>query len=350
MTNGSSGASMVARRKPSPGGTANSSGTTSPGCAAAFYISGDRNCASRAEPFPCVIFPMPRMKTKRIQVQSSVGPYSILCGAGALRQAARAIAELGHFSSAHLVSSPKVWRAVGKNVERAFGVKNPRTVHLIDDAESAKNLRTVEALCRTLIRSGADRKSLLIAVGGGVIGDVAGFAAAAYLRGISLVHVPTTVVAQVDSSIGGKTGVNLPEGKNLIGAFYPPKLVVADPDLLRTLPHRELRSGLYEVVKYGIIADGILFEYLERHMPALLRRDPKALSWVIERSVRIKARIVSKDEREGGLRQILNFGHTLGHALEAATGYRRFVHGEAIGWGMVAATLLGVAENQIRER
>src|SRR5260370_9252502 len=154
---------------------------------------------------------MPRMKTKRIQVQSSAGPYSILCGAGDVQQAARAIAELGHFSSAHLVSSPKVWRTVGKNVERGFGVKNPRAVHLIDDAESAKNLRTVEALCRTLIRSGLDRKSLLVAVGGGVIGDVAGFAAAAYLRGIALVHVPTTVVAQVDSSIGGHTRACLPD-------------------------------------------------------------------------------------------------------------------------------------------
>src|SRR5258708_26046898 len=186
---------------------------------------------------------MPRMKTKRIQVQSCAGPSSILCGVGALRQAARAIAELGRFSSAHFVSSPKVWRATGKNVQRSFSVKDPRAVHLIDDAESAKNLRTVEALCRTLIRSGADRKSLLIAVGGGVIGDIAGFAAAAYLRGIALVHVPTTAVAQVDSSIGGKTGANFPEGKNLIGAFYPPRLVLSDPEVLRSLPQREFRGG-----------------------------------------------------------------------------------------------------------
>src|SRR6266852_2880515 len=165
---------MVARRKPSPGGTANSSGTTSPGCAAAFYITRDSNCASRAGPFPCVTFPMPRMKTKRIQVQSSVRPYAILCGASALRQAAREVAKLGRVSSTHLVSSPRVWRAV------------------------AESVRTVEALCRTLMRSGADRKPLLIAVGGGVIGDLAGFVAASYLRGIALVHVPTTVVAQVD--------------------------------------------------------------------------------------------------------------------------------------------------------
>jgi 3-dehydroquinate synthase len=223
-------------------------------------------------------------------------------------------------------------------------------VVLFDDSETSKRLATVEQIARKLIRAGADRHATLIAVGGGVVGDVGGFAAASYLRGVRLVHVPTTLVAQVDSSIGGKTGVDLPEGKNLIGAFYPPKLVIADPDVLRTLPHRELRSGLYEVVKYGIVADRKLFAYLERRMPALLRRDPKALSWVIERSARIKGRVVSEDEREVGLRQILNFGHTFGHALEAATGYRRFVHGEAIGWGMMAVTLLGLAKNQIPER
>src|SRR5712691_6706810 len=332
---------MVARRKPSPRGTANSSGTANRGGSAAFYISGDRNCASRAEPFPCVTFPMPRMKTKRIQVQSSVGPYSILCGAGALRQAARAIAELGRFSSAHFLSSPKVWRAVGKNVQRGFGVKNPRAVHLIDDAESAKNLRTVEALCRTLIRSGADRKSLLIAVGGGVIGDVAGFAAAAYLRGIALVHVPTTVVAQVDSSIGGKTGVNLPEGKNLIGAFYPPRLVLSDPELLRTLPEREFRGGLAEIVKHAVIADAKMFAYLESNMERVERRERAALAYLIPRNVAIKAQVVSRDERESGLREILNFGHTFGHALESITHYKRFQHGEAVAWGMIAASFLG---------
>jgi 3-dehydroquinate synthase len=281
------------------------------------------------------------MKTKRIQVQSSVGPYSILCGAGALRQAARAIAELGRFSSAHFVSSPKVWRAVGKNVQRGFGVKNPRAVHLIDDAESAKNLRTVEALCRTLIRSGADRKSLLIAVGGGVIGDIAGFAAAAYLRGIALVHVPTTAVAQVDSSIGGKTGVNLPEGKNLIGAFYPPHLVLSDPELLRSLPEREFRGGLAEIVKHAVIADAKMFAYLESNMEKVERRDRAALAYLIPRNVAIKAQVVSRDERESGLREILNFGHTFGHALESITHYKRYRHGEAVAWGMMAAALLG---------
>ncbi len=256
------------------------------------------------------------MKTKRIQVQSSAGSYSILCGAGALRQAARAIAELGRFSSAHFVSSPKVWRATGKNVQRSFSVKNPRAVHLIDDAESAKNLRTVEALCRTLIRSGLDRKSLLVAVGGGVIGDVAGFAAAAYLRGIALVHVPTTVVAQVDSSIGGKTGVNLPEG-------------------------HEFRGGLAEIIKHAVIADAKMFAYLESNMERVERRDRAALAYLIPRNVEIKAQVVSRDERESGLREILNFGHTFAHALESITHYKRYQHGEAVAWGMMAAALLG---------
>jgi 3-dehydroquinate synthase len=207
----------------------------------------------------------------------------------------------------------------------------------------------VEAIARTLSHAGADRHSVLVAVGGGVVGDVAGFAAATYLRGVRIVHVPTTLVAQVDSSIGGKTGVDLPEGKNLVGAFHPPKLVVADPEMLRTLPHREYRSGLYEVVKYGIIADPKLFRFLETHMNAVLRRDPAALDWIIPRCIAIKARVVNKDEREHGLRKILNFGHTLGHALEAATAYKRFLHGEAIAWGMMAATLLGVATNRTRE-
>jgi 3-dehydroquinate synthase len=240
-----------------------------------------------------------------------------------------------------------VWRSCG----RALGRKIPgaRRPILFDDRESAKRLSTVEGIARQLVRAGADRRAVLVAVGGGVVGDVAGFVAATYLRGVRLVQIPTTLVAQVDSAIGGKTGVNLPEGKNLVGAFYPPKLVIADPGVLRTLPHREFRSGLYEVVKYGVIADENLFAFLERRMGAVLRRDPAALAYIISRSAAIKADVVTRDERESGLRQILNFGHTLGHALEAATGYRRFLHGEAIGWGMIAATLLGVATGHLSD-
>jgi len=286
----------------------------------------------------------------KIRIHSSAGSYDVRCARGDLARVAQLTTRLGDSTGTYFLSSPRVWNLWGRKIAAGFRGRQNRGVILFDDSETAKRLATVEQIARQLIRAGADRHATLVAVGGGVVGDIGGFVAASYLRGVRLVHVPTTLVAQVDSSIGGKTGVNLPEGKNLIGAFYPPKLVVADPDVLRTLPHRELRSGLYEVVKYGFIADSKLFVYLERHMPALLRRDAKALSWVIERSIRIKARIVGKDERESRLRQILNFGHTLGHALEAATGYRRFVHGEAIGWGMIAATLLGMAGKEIRER
>src|SRR5580658_8630159 len=288
----------------------------------------------------------------KIRIRSSAGPYDVYCASGILKRAGTLAASLPHARDVIVLSSPNVWQNWGRSISRILkrGAKKLRiTTILFDDAESSKDLQTIELIVRELSRSGADRRSVIIAVGGGVVGDVAGFAAASYLRGVRLVHIPTTLVAQVDSSIGGKTGVNLPEGKNLVGAFYPPELVIADPKVLLTLPHREYRSGLYEVVKYGIIADPDLFAYLERHMLALLRRDPKALAWVITRCIHIKAHVVARDEREGGLRHILNFGHTLGHALEAATRYRRFLHGEAIAWGMLAATLFGLATDRLRE-
>jgi 3-dehydroquinate synthase len=181
----------------------------------------------------------------------------------------------------------------------------------------------------------------LVAVGGGVVGDVAGFAAASYLRGVELVHIPTTLVSQVDSSIGGKTGVNLPEGKNLVGSFYPPRLVLTDPELLRTLSNREFRGGLAEVVKHAVIADAKMFAMLEKDMEKVLRRDRQTLSFLIPRNMEIKARAVSRDERESGMREILNYGHTFAHALESVTKYRRYQHGEAVAWGMIAAAFLG---------
>jgi len=288
----------------------------------------------------CYIENLSRMKITRIRVQSSAGPYSVVAGPGAIGRAAREIAALGHFSSVHIVSSPKVWRAVGK-IERGLRFSNRNGVHLFNDAESAKHLGSVEQIARSLCRAGADRKSLLIAVGGGVVGDVAGFAAASYLRGVALVHIPTTLVAQVDSSIGGKTGVNLPEGKNLVGAFYPPRLVIADPDLLRTLADREFRGGLAEVIKHAVIADAPMFAQLERDFDKVLRRDRDALASLIPRNVQIKARVVSRDERESGLREMLNFGHTFAHALESVTHYCRYQHGEAVAWGMMAAAFLG---------
>src|SRR6516225_10098896 len=281
------------------------------------------------------------MKITRIQVQSSAGPYSVFAGAGAIGRAVREIEALGHFSSVHIVSSPKVWRAVGKIVRRSMRLSKRDTMHLFNDTESSKHLGSVEKIARALCRAGADRKSLVIAVGGGVVGDVAGFVAASYLRGVALVHVPTTLVAQVDSSIGGKTGVNLPEGKNLVGAFYPPRLVITDPDLLGTLTDREFRGGLAEVVKHAVIADAPMFARLERDLDKILRRDREALGSLIPRNVEIKARVVSRDERESGLREILNFGHTFAHALESATRYRHYRHGEAVAWGMMAAAFLG---------
>jgi 3-dehydroquinate synthase len=284
-----------------------------------------------------------------IRIESATGDYNVYCGAGTLRRTGALLARLRDVTGVFILASPTVWSYWGRGVMRALAKHKPLKVILFDDDEASKDLQTIEALTRQLVLAGADRHAAIVAVGGGVVGDVAGFAAATYLRGVRVVHVPTTLVAQVDSSVGGKTGVNLAEGKNLVGAFYPPKFVVADPAMLLTLPHREYRSGLYEVIKYALIADPELFTFLERRMLALLRRDSDALAWVIARCIGIKAHIVAKDEREGGLREILNFGHTLGHALEAATKYRRFRHGEAIAWGMIYAALLGVATNRFKE-
>lgn len=278
---------------------------------------------------------------KKISVRAANGSYDVLCGRGALRDLPRMVDHLGQNGAVFAVSSPRVWRRWGKRVEKLLGDARGGTI-LIDDGETAKNLATVERASRDLVRAGADRRALLVAVGGGVVGDVVGFVAASYARGIALVHVPTTVVAQVDSAIGGKTGVNLPEGKNLVGAFYPPKGVVADPDVLATLPPREFRSGIYEIIKYGVIGDTKLFDFLEKSMGQVLRRERAALAFVIERSIAQKARVVSEDERESGLREILNFGHTFAHALESVTRYRKYLHGEAVGWGMLAASRLAV--------
>jgi 3-dehydroquinate synthase len=290
----------------------------------------------------CVTFQMSlKMNREPISVKSSAGSYSVLCCSGILQSAAKEIARLGKFSSAHVITSPGVWRALRTRIQRGLGVRKSATLHLMNDLESAKTLRTVESLSRALIKSGADRKSLLIAVGGGVVGDLAGFVAASYLRGVGLIHVPTTLVAQVDSSIGGKTGVNLPEGKNLVGAFYPPRAVLTDPETLRTLPAREFRAGLAEVIKHSVIADPPMFSYLEKNIDKVLGHDKASLEYLIPRNVRIKARVVSLDERESGLREILNFGHTFAHALESITRYRRYRHGEAVAWGMMAAALLG---------
>jgi 3-dehydroquinate synthase len=191
-----------------------------------------------------------------------------------------------------------------------------------------------------MVDAKADRKSLLVAFGGGVVGDCAGFLAAIFLRGIPVVQVPTTVVAQLDASIGGKTGVNLRAGKNLVGAFHQPRAVLVDPDVLQTLADREYRSGLFEALKCGVIRDTALFGFMQKHAEKILRRDRKALARVITSSIQVKASVVSADEKESDLRRILNFGHTVGHALESATGYSHFLHGEAVAWGMIAAAAI----------
>ena len=264
------------------------------------------------------------------------------CARGALARAGELVGALGPATGVALLSSPRVWKLWGPPLRRQFarrGARPPATV-LFADGEPAKTLATLEKICRGLAAAGLDRRGVIVAVGGGVVGDVAGFAAATYLRGVRLVHVPTTLVAQVDSAIGGKTGVNLPEGKNLVGAFYQPALVLADPQLLHTLPDRQFRSGIYEVIKYAILGDRHLFEFLENRMPELLRRDRSALDWVLPRCIGAKAQIVSRDEREAGPREALNLGHTFGHALESLTRYRRYLHGEAVGWGLIAAARL----------
>ena len=210
----------------------------------------------------------------------------------------------------------------------------------LEPGEKHKSLASVEKLLRQMAQADGDRGSLLIAFGGGIVGDVGGFLAAIYMRGIHYVQVPTTFLAQVDSSVGGKTGVNLPEGKNLVGSFNHPLAVFADIGVLATLPDRELRAGLMESVKAGIIRDRTLVRFMEEHVEDVLGRDAKALEKVIAASIRMKAGVVNRDERENGLRMILNLGHTVGHALEQVTGYKTLLHGEAVGWGMIAALYL----------
>jgi 3-dehydroquinate synthase len=217
----------------------------------------------------------------------------------------------------------------------------PTSLVTIPPGERHKNLRTVARLYERLLENGLDRQSLLVTLGGGVLGDIGGFVAATYLRGIPFVQAPTTLLAQVDASVGGKTGVDLRQGKNLVGSFHQPRAVIIDTDTLRTLPLRELRSGLAEVVKYGIISDEPFFRLVAQSLPRLLRRDSEATAAAVVRSCEIKARVVEADETEQGLRAILNFGHTVGHALESVTGYRRYRHGEAISIGMVSAGLIG---------
>ena len=218
------------------------------------------------------------------------------------------------------------------------------TVHRADvpAGEPSKSLSRLEELCEAAVAAGLDRKATIVALGGGVVGDLGGFLAASYLRGVGLVQIPTSLLAMVDSSVGGKTGVNLASGKNLVGAFYQPRQVIAELEFLTTLSEREFLSGMAEVIKYGIIHDAVLFDYLEKEVDAIRARDMSCLEYLVARSCEIKAEVVAADEREGGLRAILNYGHTLGHAIEQVAGYGELLHGEAIAIGMVYASELSV--------
>jgi 3-dehydroquinate synthase len=286
------------------------------------------------------------MDPTRIGVTTPSRSYAVTLSDGAIDRLGRVLDDAGAPERRFVVSSPLVWRLHGDRFSRATGIDDPI---LVPDGERYKQIATVSRVWDALVRANADRASTLITFGGGVIGDMAGFAAATYLRGVALVHVPTTLLAQVDSAIGGKVGVNHPLGKNMIGSFYQPHAVVVDPSVLGTLPRREFRAGLYEVIKYGMTSSAGLFDRLRRERAAIFARDPQVLTAIIGESCRIKASVVSADEREAGPRRILNFGHTAGHAVETVTKYRRFRHGEAVGYGMLVAAELAAARGALAD-
>jgi 3-dehydroquinate synthase len=275
----------------------------------------------------------------RIEVRTSTVQYPIDIAAGLSAGLRGLLEERRAPARRFVVSSAPVWE---RHADAVAGVSDDEPI-LLPDGERHKNVNSVMKIYDALIRASADRASCLIALGGGVVGDITGFAAATFLRGVPVVQVPTTLLAQVDSAIGGKTGVNHPLGKNLIGAYHQPLAVLVDPLLLGTLPRREFRAGLYEAIKYGVIASRSLFDRISAELTPLFARDPASLVPVIAESCGIKARVVSEDEKEAGPRRALNFGHTAAHALEAVTKYRRFRHGEAVAYGMLVAAQLGVA-------
>ena len=267
--------------------------------------------------------------------------YQIKIGSGLLGRLGQACAALGLGGRCAVVSDGNVMPRYGAAAEQALRRRGfDCELITVPAGETAKSLKTMQVAYDRLAAARLERKSFIVALGGGVVGDLAGFLAATYLRGIPFVQVPTTLLAQVDSSVGGKVGVNLKAGKNLVGAFYQPRLVLCDLDTLGTLPERELRAGLAEVIKYGIIYDAALFRRIERELPRLLAREPAILGAVIARCCAIKAEVVGQDETESGRRAILNFGHTIGHALEAISRYGQYLHGEAISIGQVASARL----------
>jgi len=292
----------------------------------------------------------------RIPVKTASSSYEAVIERGAIARAGDVLGKLlGQACPLFVVTVPPIRRRWGKNLLRSLTAAgfSPKIVQM-RDGERFKRLSTVEMLAEKLVKLGADRKAVVLAFGGGVVGDVAGMVASIYMRGLRLIQVPTTVQAQLDAAIGGKTGVNLRAGKNLLGTFFQPELVLIDPAVLATLPDREFRAGMYEALKCGVIGNEELFACLENTSIKTLRNDRELLAWVIAESVRLKARVVSADEKEGDLRRVLNFGHTLGHAFEAATSYQKFLHGEAVAWGMIAAAKIaaeiGFCDDELYER
>jgi len=276
------------------------------------------------------------MPTYRVETPQRC--YSAIVERGCIGHVARHIpAKAG---KVFVVTTEDVWRHAGGALEAGLAGIAHEILYL-PGGEEQKRLLPLEKLAEDMVELGGDRTSMVIAYGGGIVNDMGGFLAAIFMRGIPVIQIPTTLLAQVDAAIGGKTGVNLVRGKNLVGAFHQPLVVLTDPSILETLPDREYRAGLWEIVKAGIIREVGLFRYLRKHVRQVLDREPEAVDHIIAESVRMKTEVVSSDEREGDLRRILNFGHTFGHALESETQYRRFLHGEAVAWGMRAAIYLG---------
>jgi len=280
-----------------------------------------------------------------LSVNLAENSYDIVIERGILASLGQRCRAVGMKGGAAVISNPTVAALYGRAVQKSLEAAG-FTVALLEipDGEEYKNSTTLNQLYDDLLAAGIDRGSFVVALGGGVVGDVAGYAAATWMRGIPFVQVPTTLLAQVDSSVGGKTGIDHPKGKNLIGAFYQPRLVLIDVDTLATLDQRQFHAGLAEVIKYGVAIDLPFFEFVETHSAELLAMDPEILIEIIHRSCRLKAQVVELDEKEAGLRAVLNYGHTLGHAFESLSGYRGLVHGEAVAIGMVLAARVSVAE------
>ena len=283
---------------------------------------------------------------QKIPVRTTASTYDVIVENGCLGRARDYVGPLAGDRRLFVIADEGAWAAQGARLER--GLAGLRfDVIKVQLGEDRKRLSVVEELTERMHELGADRSAIVLAFGGGIAGDVGGFVAASYMRGVDVIQCPTTLLAQVDAAVGGKTGVNLQTGKNLVGAFHQPRLVLMDPQTLESLPPRELNAGLYEVIKHGVIWSRELFDRMAEGRDRAKAGDPELLEYAIAESVRIKGEVVEKDEREGGLRRILNYGHTLGHALEAETGYKRLLHGEAVAWGMIAAGRLGESVGSI---